>query len=75
MRQDNNSNHRHRIRTNKSVRHPVQQHLPQQEVTKTRLPVQAPSSSDSDELTVATVVQQITKELSEDVRRSLQIIN
>jgi hypothetical protein len=39
---------------------PVRQHLPQQEIQKTGLPVQAPSSSNSDMLKVATVVQQFT---------------
>jgi hypothetical protein len=45
----------------------VQQHLPQQEIQKTGLSVQAPSSRNSDTLKVATVVQQITTELSEAV--------
>jgi hypothetical protein len=49
------------------VQHPVQQHLPQQEIQKTGLSVQAPSSFDSDKLKVAIVVQQIKKELSEAV--------
>jgi hypothetical protein len=39
------------------VQQPVQQHLPQQEIQKTSLSVQAPSSSDNDKLKVATVVQ------------------
>jgi hypothetical protein len=53
----------------KSLRHPVQQHLPQQEIQKTGLSVQASSSTNNDMLKVATVVQQIMTELSETVRR------
>jgi hypothetical protein len=49
----------------KSLQHPVQQHLPQQEIRSTGLSVQAPSSSDK--LKVATVVQRIMTELSEAV--------
>jgi hypothetical protein len=49
----------------KSVRHPVQQHLPQREFQKTGRSVQAPSSSSN--ATVATVVHQIMTELSEAV--------
>jgi hypothetical protein len=48
----------------KSVWHPVQQHLPQQEIQKTGLSVQAPSSI-NDTLKIATVVQLIVTELSE----------
>jgi ABC-type Na+ efflux pump permease subunit len=51
----------------KSVQHPVQQHLLQQEYQKTGLSVQAPSLSDNDKLKVATVVRQIMRELSEAV--------
>jgi hypothetical protein len=51
----------------KSVRHPVQRHLPQQEIQKTGLSVQAPSSSNSETLKGAIVVQQIMTELSEAV--------
>jgi hypothetical protein len=51
----------------RSVQHPVQQHLSQQELQKTGLSVQAPSSSDNDKLKVATVVRQIMRELSEAV--------
>jgi hypothetical protein len=47
----------------------VQQHLPQQEIQKTGLSVQAPSSSDNGTLKVATVAQRIITELSEAVRR------
>jgi molybdopterin converting factor small subunit len=50
----------------KSVQHPVQQHLPQQEFQRTGRSVQAPSSSNN-KLKVATVVGQIMKELSEAV--------
>jgi hypothetical protein len=48
----------------KSLMHPVQQHLPQREIQKTCLSVQAPSSSNNDTLIVATVVQQIMTGLS-----------
>jgi hypothetical protein len=51
----------------RSVQHPIQQHLPQQEIQKMGLSVQSPSSSDNDKLKIATVVQQIVKELSEAV--------
>jgi hypothetical protein len=51
----------------KSVQHPVQQHLPQQEFQKTGLSVQASSSSDNDKLQVASGVRQIMRELSEAV--------
>jgi hypothetical protein len=44
----------------------VQQHLPQQEIQKTGLSVQAPSSSNNNMLKVATVVQHIMTELSEE---------
>jgi hypothetical protein len=46
---------------------PAQQHLPQQEIQKTGLSVQAPSLSNSAMLKVTTVEQQITTELSEAV--------
>jgi hypothetical protein len=49
----------------KSMQHPVQQHLAQQEIQETGLSVQTPSSSDHDKLKVSTVVRQIMKELSE----------
>jgi hypothetical protein len=49
----------------RSVQHPVQQHLPQQEFQKTDQSVQSPSSSDNDKLKVATVVRQSMRELSE----------
>jgi hypothetical protein len=45
----------------------VQQHLPQQEIHKTRLSVQAPSSPNNETLKVATVGQHITRKLSEAV--------
>jgi hypothetical protein len=51
----------------RSVQHPVQQYLPQQEFQKTGLSVQSPSSSDNDKLKVATVVQQNMKKLNEAV--------
>jgi hypothetical protein len=50
----------------KRVRHPSQQHSPQQEIQKTGLVIQAPSSSNVT-LKVATAVQQIMTELSEAV--------
>jgi hypothetical protein len=43
----------------------VQQHLPQQEIQRTSLSVQAPSLSDNDKLKVASVVHRIMIELSE----------
>jgi hypothetical protein len=49
----------------KNLQPPVQQHLPQQEILKTYLSVQAPCSTNSDTLKVATVVQQILTELIE----------
>jgi hypothetical protein len=48
----------------KSLRPLVQQHLPQQEIQRTCLSVQAPSSTNSDMLKIDTVVQQIITELS-----------
>jgi hypothetical protein len=45
----------------------MQQHLPQQEIQSAVLSVQAPSSTNSDTLKVATVVQQIMTELNEAV--------
>jgi hypothetical protein len=49
------------------VRQPAQQHLPQQEIQKRGLSVQAPNSFDSYKSEVATVVQQIVTKLSEAV--------
>jgi hypothetical protein len=46
---------------------PVQQHLPQQEIHKTGLLEQAPSSSNIDMMKVATVVHQIITDLSESL--------
>jgi hypothetical protein len=51
----------------KSVRHPVQQHLPQQKIQKTDLSVKDPSSSENDKLKVASGVRQIMTELNEAV--------
>jgi hypothetical protein len=48
----------------KSVQHPVQQHLPQQEIQKTGLSVQAPSSINNETLKIVSVVQHITTELN-----------
>jgi hypothetical protein len=50
-----------------SFRFPVQQHLPQQEIQRTGLSVQAPSSTNNDTLKVTTVGQQIITEISEGV--------
>jgi hypothetical protein len=48
----------------------VQQHLLQYEIERTGLAVQAPSSTNNDMLTVATVVQQIMTDVSEaDTKR------
>jgi hypothetical protein len=58
LRQDNQNQQPKAPQTEeKSVRHPVQQYLPQQEFQQTGLSVQAPSSSNN--TTVATVVHQI----------------
>jgi hypothetical protein len=56
------------------VQHPVQQHLPQQEFQKTGLTVQAASSSDDDNLKVASVVRHIMKELNEAVSEEDKVI-
>jgi hypothetical protein len=45
----------------------VQQHLTYQEIQRTGLSVQAPSSTKNDSFKIATVVQQIMTELSEAV--------
>jgi hypothetical protein len=60
----------------KSLRHPVQQHLPQQEIQKTGLLVQAPSSFNNEKILVkvATVVQQIMTELSDAVSEKNKIM-
>jgi hypothetical protein len=57
-----------------SERHPVQQHLPQQEIQKTGLSIQAPSSTNSETLKFATVVHQIMTELSEMVSEEDKIM-
>jgi hypothetical protein len=49
----------------KSLRPPTQQHLPQQEILRTGLSVQASSTSNNDTLIVATVAQLIISKLSE----------
>jgi hypothetical protein len=56
------------------VQHPVQQHLPQEELQKTGLSVQSPSSSDNDKLKVATAVRQIMRELSEAVSEEEKVM-
>jgi hypothetical protein len=45
----------------------MQQYLPQHKIQKTGLAVQAPCSSDSDMLKVATVVQEIMTDFREAV--------
>jgi hypothetical protein len=54
--------------------HPVQQRLPQQEVQRTGLSVQAPSSSNNETLKVAIVIQQIKTELSGTVSEKDKIM-
>jgi hypothetical protein len=57
-----------------SLRTPVQRHLPQQEIQRTGLLAQAPSSINNDTLKIATVVQQIITELSEAVSEKDKIM-
>jgi ketopantoate reductase len=52
----------------------MQQHLPQQEIQRTGLSVQAPTSTYNATLKVATVVQQIVTELSEAVMEKYKLI-
>jgi hypothetical protein len=52
----------------------VQQHLPQQEIQRTGLSIQAPSSTKNDPLEIATVVQQTMTELSEAVSEKDKIM-
>jgi hypothetical protein len=68
----NSNNHRH-CRDGKSVQQPVQ-HLPQQEIQETSLSVQAHSLTNNEILKVATVVQQIMRELSEAVSQEEKIM-
>jgi hypothetical protein len=56
------------------VRHPVEQHPPQQEIQTTGLSVQAPSSSNKERLKVASAVHPITTVLSEAVSEKNKII-
>jgi hypothetical protein len=49
--------------------YPVQRHLPQQEIQKTGLAVQSPSSSNNDTLKISTVAQHIMTKLSETVSK------
>jgi hypothetical protein len=58
----------------KSLRPRVQKHLPQQEIQKTSLSVKAPSSSDSDTIKVAAVVEQIITELIQAVSEKDKIM-
>jgi hypothetical protein len=57
-----------------SVRHFVQQHLPQHENQIRGPSAQSPSSSDNDTLKVATVVRQIMTELREAVSEKDKIM-
>jgi hypothetical protein len=52
----------------------VQQHLAQQEIERTGLSVQAPSSADNDTLKVVTLVQQIITEVSTAVSENEKIM-
>jgi hypothetical protein len=56
------------------VRHPVQQHLPQEAIQKTGLSVQAPSSTSNETIKGAIAVQQSTTELSETEEKRIMII-
>jgi hypothetical protein len=56
------------------MHYPMQQHLPQQEIQKTGLSIQVPSSSDNDTLKVATVVRLIMTELGEPVSKEDKVI-
>jgi hypothetical protein len=58
----------------RSLRLPVQQHLPQQEIQRTGLSVQAPTSTNNDTLKAATLVQQIITKLSEAVSEKKKIM-
>jgi hypothetical protein len=58
----------------KSLWPPMQQHLPKQEIQRTGLSVQAPSSTNNSTLKVVTVVQQIITELSEAVSEKDKIM-
>jgi hypothetical protein len=58
----------------KSCRHPVQQHLQQQDIQETGLSVQAPSSYNNDTLKIAAEVQEIMTELSGAVSEKGKII-
>jgi Na+/phosphate symporter len=53
----------------------VQQHLPQQEIQRTGLPVQVLSSTANDTLNIPTIVQQIMTELSEAVSEKDKIMS
>jgi hypothetical protein len=53
----NASNHSHCRQKGKARGTPVQQHLPQQEIQKTGLSIQAPSLPNNDTLKEATVIQ------------------
>jgi hypothetical protein len=50
------------------------QSLPQQEIKRTGLSVQAPSSTNNDTLKIATAVQRIMTELSEAVAENDKIV-
>jgi hypothetical protein len=57
-----------------SLRRHLQQHLPQQEIQKTCLSVQAPCSSNNNPSKVATAVQQVATELCETVSEKDKIM-
>jgi hypothetical protein len=52
----------------------VQEHLPQQEIQRTGLSVQAPSSTNNDMLKIAIVLQQIITEFSKTVSEKDKIL-
>jgi hypothetical protein len=52
----------------------MQRHLPQQEIQRTGLSAQAPSSTDNDMLKAATAVQQTMVKLSEAVSEKNKIM-
>jgi hypothetical protein len=58
----------------KSLQTTVQQHLWQQDIQRTGLSIQAVSSTNSDTLKIATVLQHIITEFSEDVSEKDKIV-
>jgi hypothetical protein len=61
-------------RYRKSFWTPMQQHLPQYEIQRTGLSVQAPNLTNTDMLKTTNVVQQIFTELSEAVTEKYKIM-